>query len=90
MLSGSSSDSSSSSDNRIKQMPKGQSEHSNNLKITITPQTESAPRGKIITDDYRGTSFWEVAESSDQDNQVEDEPGGTDWSLPFQVEWITR
>jgi hypothetical protein len=64
-------------------------------KTTVTPRTAKAPRGKIFEDEVRGTVFWEVAESSDS----EDESGETseriplkgeasNWGNPFRVEWI--
>jgi hypothetical protein len=63
-------------------------------KTTITPRTHSAPRGKIFEDEVRGTVFWEVAESSDNDEEDEaerDQPQGKEgakWGNPFKIEWI--
>ena len=71
-------------------VPKVQAAQTNNLKITVTPKTASVPRGKIITDNGRGTTFWEVAESSDEDIVADVEPMEKHWSRPFQVEWISR
>ncbi len=64
--------------------------HSNDLNIKVTPKTEAVPRGKIITDNFRGTTFWEVADSSDEDNAVDNESPEIKWSLPFPLRWITR
>jgi YT521-B-like domain len=63
-------------------------------KTTITPRTNSAPRGKIFEDEVRGTVFWEVAESSDDEEEDEaenDQPQekeGAKWGNPFKIEWI--
>lgn len=62
-------------------------------KTTITPRTNSAPRGKIFEDEVRGTVFWEVAESSDdeEEDEAETQPQGKEgakWGNPFKVEWI--
>jgi hypothetical protein len=69
-------------------MSKTELAHSNNIQITVAPETASVPRGKIVTDDFRGTAFWEVADSSDEDDAVETaEPR---WSLPFPLVWIKK
>ena len=60
-------------------------------KTTVTPRTSTAPRGKIFEDEVRGTVFWEVAESSeDEDVAEEGEQVKADerWGNPFRVEWI--
>lgn len=61
-------------------------------KTTVTPRTSTAPRGKIFEDEVRGTVFWEIAESSDEDDlgDTEGEPvkSGERWGNPFRVEWI--
>jgi hypothetical protein len=60
-------------------------------KTTVTPRTGTAPRGKIFEDEARGTVFWEVAESS-EDEEGEDEgeqPRPDDkWGNPFKIEWV--
>ena len=65
-------------------------------KTTSTPRTSKAPRGKIFEDAARGTVFWEVAESSD-DEQEEDgadaehkasKEEASKWGNPFRIEWI--
>src|SRR5271155_3119974 len=63
-------------------------------KITVTPRTGSAPRGKIFEDEVRGTVFWEVAESSEDDEvdqvdgELEQPKPDNKWGNPFEVEWI--
>lgn len=62
-------------------------------KTTITPRNKTAPRGKIFEDDVRGTVFWEVAESSgDEDSGSQDDQpprvAETKWGNPFKMEWI--
>jgi len=59
-------------------------------KSTVTPRTNAAPRGKIFEDEARGTVFWEVAESSSEDEDSAEQMGREDtaWSNPFQIEWI--
>jgi len=63
-------------------------------KTTVTPRTNTAPRGKIFEDEVRGTVFWEIADSS-EDDEVDDQgdqsaqlKGETRWGNPFKVEWI--
>lgn len=60
-------------------------------KTTVTPRTTTAPRGKIFEDEVRGTVFWEVAESS-EDEEVDEEgeqvKADERWGNPFRVEWI--
>ena len=60
-------------------------------KTTITPKTDSAPRGKIFEDEGRGTVFWEIAESSEDeggDEEGEQVKSDDRWGNPFRVEWI--
>ena len=60
-------------------------------KITVTPRTGSAPRGKIFEDEVRGTVFWEVADSSEEDEDdgdAEQSKPDNKWGNPFKVEWI--
>ena len=61
-------------------------------KTTVTPRTSSAPRGKIFEDEVRGTVFWEIAESSEDEepDAQSDQPskGDTKWGNPFEIEWI--
>lgn len=59
-------------------------------KVIVTPKTGQAPRGKIIEDVVRGTVFWEIAESSEEEDNLEGGPSKPDekWGNPFKVEWI--
>jgi hypothetical protein len=58
-------------------------------KTTVTPRTNSAPRGKIFEDEVRGTVFWEVAESSDDDDvDSEHVKEANAWGNPFRIEWV--
>jgi hypothetical protein len=53
--------------------------------ITVTPRTDTSPRGKIFEDVLRGTTFWEAVDCNDLKETNEDE---TSWGNIFQVEWI--
>ena len=60
-------------------------------KTKVTPRTKNCPRGKIFEDEVRGTVFWEVAESSDDDDGDFDAyqlKVAEKWGNPFQIEWI--
>lgn len=60
-------------------------------KTKVTPRTNAAPRGKIFEDDVRGTVFWEVADSSDDDEEETegDQAKPVDkWGNPFRIGWI--
>jgi YT521-B-like domain len=61
-------------------------------KTTITPRTDKAPKGKIFEDEVRGTVFWEIADSSDDDEADEPEgdraKSGERWGNPFRIEWV--
>lgn len=57
-------------------------------KTTVTPKTDSAPRGKIFEDEVRGTVFWEVSNSSDEEERDEEVTQDERWGNPFRVEWI--
>jgi len=60
-------------------------------KTTVTPRTKTAPRGKIFEDDVRGTVFWEVAESDDDeeaDTEGEQLKVDDKWGNPFRIDWI--
>jgi len=68
-----------------------------------TPETEFAPKGRIIDDSARGTIFWEADRSEDVevdgfgDNNMVDgasrssiherEDVQQDWGKPFRIEW---
>jgi hypothetical protein len=58
-----------------------------------TPATEHAPRGHIIDDSSRGTIFWEV-ELSDDEEEANSESGNAEeepvtWGKPFRIEWMS-
>ena len=92
MLSGTtelSSELQSDSDTGAKHSPKAPPVNASSLKIKVTPKTTSAPRGKIITDRSRGTTFWEVSESGDEGSSPEELQEETNWAMPFKVQWIT-
>ena len=60
-------------------------------KSKVTPRTNTAPRGKIFEDDVRGTVFWEVADSSDDEEEETegDQAKPVDkWGNPFRIDWI--
>lgn len=63
---------------------------SDNLRITPTPATETAPRGHIFNDPARGILFWEAAEmngivSSTPRAMMNDEVK----NKPFRIEWLS-
>lgn len=60
-------------------------------KVKTTPRTKNGPRGKIFEDEVRGTVFWEVAESSgdDEDDVNQYQPKVADTlGNTFQIEWV--
>jgi hypothetical protein len=57
---------------------------------TVTPKTASSPRGKIFSDKTRGTLFWEVADTSDEEEGLEHLSQEKEGSSVFQIEWIRR
>lgn len=60
-------------------------------KAKVTPRTDTAPRGKIFEDDVRGTVFWEVADSSDEEEEETegDQAKPADkWGNLFRIDWI--
>ena len=60
-------------------------------KAKVTPRTNTAPRGKIFEDDVRGTVFWEIADSSDdeeEETEGEQAKPADKWGNPFRVLWI--
>ncbi|OQE20894.1 hypothetical protein PENFLA_c015G02276 [Penicillium flavigenum] len=66
------------------------------LDVTLTAATSTAPQGRIIDDSARGTIFWEV-ESSDDENddaseksvEPEDPEEGQTFGKPFRIQWIS-
>lgn len=70
------------------------------LEVTVTAATSRAPKGRIIDDTARGTIFWEVESSEEEDDSTHseksvegppDEPGPDSQSFgkPFRVEWLS-
>ncbi|EKV17487.1 YT521-B-like splicing factor, putative [Penicillium digitatum PHI26] len=66
------------------------------LDVTLTAATSTAPQGRIIDDFVRGTIFWEVESSEDEtDNASEKsvEPDDLEESQPFgkpfRIQWIS-
>jgi hypothetical protein len=57
-------------------------------KSKVTPRTNTAPRGKIFEDDVRGTVFWEVADSSDEEEEETEAKPVEKWGNPFRIDWI--
>lgn len=68
------------------------------LDMTLTTATATAPPGRIIDDSARGTIFWEVESSEDEDDDVRSEKsveGPTEdveteaqsFGKPFRIEW---
>jgi hypothetical protein len=69
-------------------------------RITYTPETDTAPRGRIVDDSSRGTLFWETLydnemEAMDVNGQLDGDPSGSissapkSWGIPFRVEWVS-
>ncbi len=71
-------------------------------KAIPTPETEFAPKGRIIDDSARGTIFWEVEREEIDGIDEEDEEGSNRsdqdldpatpskaWGKPFRIEWIS-
>ena len=63
-------------------------------KVTITPATRWAPRGRVVDDSARGTVFWE-AEPSASKGAAEPSSTEQDVSLvahgrgrPFRIQWV--
>lgn len=66
-----------------------------------TAATETAPTGRIIDDSARGTIFWEVETSSEDEDEegskpgspekeeVDDAPGPQSFGRPFKIEWVS-
>lgn len=69
--------------------------------VTVTAATSTAPKGRIIDDAARGTIFWEV-ESSEEENDdarseksvveapaEEAEPDWQSFGKPFRIQWLS-
>ncbi|KAJ5520651.1 Nucleotide-binding alpha-beta plait [Penicillium fimorum] len=71
------------------------------LDVTLTAATSTAPQGRIIDDTVRGTIFWEVESSEDENNEKsveeiveknvepEDPEEGQPFGKPFRIQWIS-
>ncbi|CAG7918193.1 unnamed protein product [Penicillium olsonii] len=63
------------------------------LDVTLTAATSTAPQGRIIDDSARGTIFWEV-ESNEDDTHSEksvelDDVEEQTFGKPFRIEWMS-
>ncbi|KAJ5328971.1 hypothetical protein N7452_009361 [Penicillium brevicompactum] len=63
------------------------------LDVTLTAATTTAPQGRIIDDSARGTIFWEV-ESNEDDARSEksvepEDPEEQTFGKPFRIEWVS-
>lgn len=68
-------------------------------KITLSPASGFAPKGRIIDDSSRGTILWEVDREGEKDDDESDEmeseksipeePSQNLWGKPFKIEWIS-
>lgn len=66
------------------------------LDVTLTAATSTAPQGRIIDDSVRGTIFWEVESSEDENDNIseksvepEDPEEGQTFGKPFRIRWIS-
>ncbi|KAJ5555446.1 Nucleotide-binding alpha-beta plait [Penicillium sp. DV-2018c] len=67
------------------------------LDITLTAATSTAPQGRIINDSARGTIFWEVESSEDEEGDAhseksvepEDPEEEQTFGNPFRIQWIS-
>ena len=68
------------------------------LDVTVTAATASAPKGRIIDDSARGTIFWEVESSEEDDVRSERsmegpadevEAEGQSFGKPFRIQWLS-
>jgi hypothetical protein len=67
------------------------------LDVTLTIATSTAPRGRIIDDSARGTIFWEVESSGDENDDTRSEKSvepdeseeGQSFGKPFRIQWIS-
>jgi hypothetical protein len=65
------------------------------LDVTTTAATSTAPKGRIIDDSVRGTIFWEVESSEDDEvrseksaeEEVEEE--AQSFGKPFRIQWLS-
>jgi hypothetical protein len=63
------------------------------LDVTLTEATTTAPQGRIIDDSARGTIFWEVESNEDDVHSVKsvepDDPEEQTFGKPFRIEWVS-
>ena len=68
------------------------------LEVIPTAATSTAPKGRIIDDSARGTIFWEVESSDDENDDTrseksdgleEPEPEGQTFGKPFRIQWLS-
>ncbi|KGO67692.1 Nucleotide-binding, alpha-beta plait [Penicillium italicum] len=66
------------------------------LDVTVTAATSTAPQGRIIDDSVRGTIFWEVESSEDENDNAseksvepEDPEEVQTFGKPFRIQWIS-
>ncbi|KAJ6086899.1 hypothetical protein N7467_005813 [Penicillium canescens] len=67
------------------------------LDVTLTIATSTAPRGRIIDDSARGTIFWEVESSGDENDDTRSEKSvepdeseeGQSFGKPFRIQWVS-
>ncbi|KAJ5946221.1 Nucleotide-binding alpha-beta plait [Penicillium verhagenii] len=69
------------------------------LEVTPTLATATAPKGRIIDDSARGTIFWEVESLDDEYDEVrsekselpteEPEADGQTFGKPFRIQWLS-
>ena len=64
------------------------------LDVTMTMATSTAPKGRIIDDSARGTIFWEVESSEEEDvrsekNVEEEEAEAQSFGKPFRIQWLS-
>ena len=64
------------------------------LDVTFTAATSTAPQGRIIDDSVRGTIFWEVESNEDDARseksvEIEDSEEGQTFGKPFRIQWMS-
>jgi hypothetical protein len=64
------------------------------LDVTLTAATSTAPPGRIIDDSARGTIFWEVESTEDDARseksvEPEDPEEGQTFGKPFRIQWVS-
>ncbi|KAL1968468.1 hypothetical protein VTN77DRAFT_1678 [Rasamsonia byssochlamydoides] len=82
--------------------PEKPSADAEKVNVTLTEATTTAPKGRIIEDSARGTIFWEVDSSEEEDNnddsgtkreksieETDAENAAQSFGKPFRIEWIS-